>query len=472
MKTKKISAIILTFILCFGVLTIAFADETAEVPEGYTPIYTAEDLYNIRNDLAGKYILMNDIDLSVYENWEPIGTSEAPFTGELDGNGNSILKLKINATCNSDDIVYFGLFGCIDHSTIQNIAIEEVDIRVSYSGTYDTNCRIGAIAGYGYFATLTNCVTSGKINIESFAVSEVGGLVGRCTWNGPANCANYVNINITIGSNATDVAVGGIIGISRYLAEKECANFGNISVEGTDVGLYSYVEIGGIDGNSTDNSTITDSYNRGNISVDFSNLRTYIGGLSGQSNITHNSYSIGKVSHPEEFNGYAGAISGNFFSAAFTVGTDSSMKNIYYIDKEMIPAYYEEYNIEDFTKTPFNNVKLLSEEEFRKQESFVGFDFDTVWAMEENGYPVLQNQPVLPEHIPESSTTESATETTTEPSTESTTEPSVENTTTESSTELSSDECPLANLWIVRAVKWLWDFLKRNIVYAINIIVQ
>lgn len=68
MTIQKASSIILTFILCFGVLTIAFADETAEVPEGYTPIYTTEDLFNIRNDLAGKYILMDDIDLSVYEN--------------------------------------------------------------------------------------------------------------------------------------------------------------------------------------------------------------------------------------------------------------------------------------------------------------------------------------------------------------------------------------------------------------------
>lgn len=35
-----------------------------EVPAGYTAIRTIDDLYAIRNNLSGKYILMNDIDLS------------------------------------------------------------------------------------------------------------------------------------------------------------------------------------------------------------------------------------------------------------------------------------------------------------------------------------------------------------------------------------------------------------------------
>ena len=42
----------------------ARAAVSATVPEGYTPIYTIDDLYAVRNDLSGNYILMNDIDLS------------------------------------------------------------------------------------------------------------------------------------------------------------------------------------------------------------------------------------------------------------------------------------------------------------------------------------------------------------------------------------------------------------------------
>ncbi len=35
-----------------------------KVPDGFIGIYNPEDLHNIRNDLSGHYILMNDIDLS------------------------------------------------------------------------------------------------------------------------------------------------------------------------------------------------------------------------------------------------------------------------------------------------------------------------------------------------------------------------------------------------------------------------
>jgi len=43
------------------------------VPDGYVGIYTAQDLDNMRNNLTGKYVLMNDIDLADWGNWEPIG---------------------------------------------------------------------------------------------------------------------------------------------------------------------------------------------------------------------------------------------------------------------------------------------------------------------------------------------------------------------------------------------------------------
>ena len=40
------------------------SNDEREIPEGYTQIYDAADLYAIRNDLEGNYIMMADIDLS------------------------------------------------------------------------------------------------------------------------------------------------------------------------------------------------------------------------------------------------------------------------------------------------------------------------------------------------------------------------------------------------------------------------
>ena len=69
--------------------------EQDAIAQGYTVIKTADDLSNIRNNLSGKYILMNDIDLSSIANWDSIGDSSNAFSGILDGNGYVIKNLAV-----------------------------------------------------------------------------------------------------------------------------------------------------------------------------------------------------------------------------------------------------------------------------------------------------------------------------------------------------------------------------------------
>ncbi len=60
----------------------------------YSPIYKAEDLARISRNLNGNYWLMNDIDLTDFR-WEPLGSPQRPFSGELQGNGFSIENMSI-----------------------------------------------------------------------------------------------------------------------------------------------------------------------------------------------------------------------------------------------------------------------------------------------------------------------------------------------------------------------------------------
>ena len=110
---KRLTSILLTLAMLVGLLPAlspqaeaAADDATAllqevstktSVPSGYTPIYDAEDLANIANDMTGKYILMNDIDLSGI-NWKPLEAKSTKglttsFTGILEGNGYTIRNL-------------------------------------------------------------------------------------------------------------------------------------------------------------------------------------------------------------------------------------------------------------------------------------------------------------------------------------------------------------------------------------------
>jgi len=41
-------------------------------PVNYIGIYTSEDLSDVRNNLSSNFILMSDIDLGNWDNWEPI----------------------------------------------------------------------------------------------------------------------------------------------------------------------------------------------------------------------------------------------------------------------------------------------------------------------------------------------------------------------------------------------------------------
>jgi hypothetical protein len=127
-------------------------------------ISTAEQFNAIRNNLGGTYFLLNDISLSGYPNWTPIGTSDAPFTGSLNGNGHKITGLQISRNSKVQ-----GLFGRND-GTIEKLFVENASISVS--------SQSGIIAGHNY-GTIRNCATSGTIQTYSYSViSCLGGIAG------------------------------------------------------------------------------------------------------------------------------------------------------------------------------------------------------------------------------------------------------------------------------------------------------
>lgn len=81
-------------------------------------IETAEQLNAVRNDLDASYALAADIDLSGYENWEPIGYFDVSaaengdpyatgFAGTFDGRGHTVSNIM---TSNAEG-VGVGLFG-------------------------------------------------------------------------------------------------------------------------------------------------------------------------------------------------------------------------------------------------------------------------------------------------------------------------------------------------------------------------
>jgi len=346
-------------------------------------IYTASDLNNIKNNLSGSYVLMNDIDLSGFNggSWVPIGES-SPFTGVFDGQGYVIRNLRITGSYQRA-----GLFAKAENATIKNVGLEGTKINVSFSSAKFNSVFAGGIVATGSNITISNCYNKGEISASSstsYTESIVGGIVGSGDHGSIINCYNTGNISALTSSDIlntnTMLYAGGIIGISNGLQQtvviSYCYNTGNISSSATSsssvggivggIGRYAtgvptviisdcyntgnmtssavYESIiGGIVGlgYGSGSETINNCYNTGNISSSSSSYRSIAGGILGNSNAIINInycnnagdissystgyYSFGSASHSDS---YAGGIVGRGFpiivNSSYNTGSISS----------------------------------------------------------------------------------------------------------------------------------------------------
>lgn len=204
-----------------GINTVyAATGSEQEIPEDYTPIYDIADLYAIRNDLSGNYILMNDIDMTAdtskggdYDcgtGWDSI----EEFGGVLDGNGNRIIGMHIFG-----EFMYpskIGLFESIDGCHIQNLGIVDCDINITGSFSY-----MGALSGEIDRCIITNCYASGNITVSGQSDGgNIGGLTGGIGIYsyGTAEiqeCYSACEINVS-NIESESITLGGICGEGDY----------------------------------------------------------------------------------------------------------------------------------------------------------------------------------------------------------------------------------------------------------------
>ena len=311
------------------------------VPSGYTAIYTADDLNNVRNNLSGKYILMADIDLSSIENWEPIGNNSNAFTGTFDGNGHVIKNMTINRA----NTTYVGLFGYTDNATIKNMGLENVNV----SGSNYT----GGLAGYGK-STIENCYVSGSISGSMYT----GGLVGI----GGISISNcYVT-----GSVKGTMATGGIAGHGQGNITK-C--YVESSVSGT---LYT----GGISGYNTSLSglTISNCYTTGSVSG-----INVTGGIAGSGCTVSNCYVNADIIKKDN-------ATGNNFGILFGQASSLIATNVIgNADKSTIKTMLGSGSL----SASSSNTRIVSESEFTTHSTWDCFD-NSVWEMSCSIPPVLK----------------------------------------------------------------------------------
>ena len=353
--------------------------------------------------VSAHYVLTDDVNLSAYGNWTPIGTEDQPFMGVFDGQNHVVTGLKIDRSQG----VCQGLFGYVSgtddahKAQIKNVAVRDAQIRA--------RTEVGAVVGRygrftaGYVEPLENCaMIGGTIQGTSGSMgqsSSVGGIVGRACGE-IQRC--YATGNIIGADNA--IEYGGIVGES-FKTVNACYWTGSLS------GMGSYADdFGGIAG--TARGAVTNCYTTGDITGSLNNAAT-LGSIVGcaMDRVT-NCYATGSVKGWRAIGGIAGQAYGDTYAHATISGcmalNTSVESNPFYsigrvagitgqesvlndnyawdgmrVNGQKIPEGQQ--SVENGTDLTYDDTNGLS----RQFETIFGGN--SAWTYAENGLPTLKN---------------------------------------------------------------------------------
>lgn len=167
--------------------------------------------------------LMNDIDMSSIENWEPLNPDEPYDLGIVfDGGGHSLKNLK------SKEKHYSSYFGVL-YGKCYNVKFVDAEI-VSAS-----NSGAGIIGGYigtgGKPAIVSGVEASGTVTCNGKGQS-VGGLGGNAREATIENCTMNVTVSNPMGDGVNRTATGGVVGktIDSAVKIKNCIVRGVVEI--------------------------------------------------------------------------------------------------------------------------------------------------------------------------------------------------------------------------------------------------
>lgn len=339
-------------------------------------IASVRELDAMRNYPSAHFVLVNDIDLLGFYTgvWEPIGSQTEPYTGTLDGAGYSIKNMNlVQGTYFERDVAMMTEARCVGlFGYISHANIKNLNIEIASCDAV-VGCAyvyLGGLAGYATESEIDSIRVSGQI------LKASPGSAGWAYHGGE---------------------VGGIVG----RADKTTITNSHNSCDTTiDSNLYE-AYAGGITGFGGE---ISFSSNSGNIGTNGD--KSYSGGISGAGAIVRESYNLGNITAAKAdrySSTYAGGILGNAGNAIDCynigrIGDATYSGGIYGKDTTVTSCY----SIADLEKNGTSGIEYFisgvstapTEEDMKNQSSFAGFDFDAIWTMgntKEYPYPELKN---------------------------------------------------------------------------------
>lgn len=249
-------------------------------------------------------------DIIINGDWEPIGTNSAPFRGDFNGNGHSIIG-SVNVTVNTanDGAGFFGNVG--EGCKISNL-INKANYNISTTNG-EKGAYSGAIVGRIIkHSTIQNCVNKGIVVSQS---DNVGGLVGN------------IYLPAVTEAKAVDYVIEACV--NEGIIKNTKATSDNVSVAGI-VGSVN------LNTNSYENVIITGCYAKGFSIYAQKKTKLYAGGLVGRVVGERDNTQLKMIScwssdivypNPD----YLGGIIGTYSASKFTIDhcwTNASQLNV------------------------------------------------------------------------------------------------------------------------------------------------
>lgn len=383
----------------FFLQAIEQVTDPADIPGGYTPLYSTEDLQKIVDNPSGSFILMNSIDAGGFK-----ALNHVTFQGTLEGNGHKLHNIDISVQNPSSNVFTAGLFHTLAGARVSNLCIQG---RLFLEESCDNGgfAFIGGLAGFAWGDTqVYNCVADVDIACHESMMGflpdtegNYGGLIGCLDASGGAvvsYCRNLGSLEATdnaggiVGALETYDAsgaqpdiiyaclndgpvftrmqnAGGVVGVASNnagegdmrLVISNCANRAEVT------GCWN---VGGIlgfaDHDASGWTTVTDCLNAGRI-VGTDAPVVCVGGVVGNGDC----YVFSCVN--------AGSFLANVPSGIHTTIDEDHIFDCYYLD-----------NVRGAKHTPDNQIidsGRLSAVQMTLKQSYPGLNFDDIWVLEE-----------------------------------------------------------------------------------------
>jgi len=309
--------------------------------QGVVRVASFDDLRRIGRDgghpLSADYELVCDIDASDsrVRPFEPIGGGGSPFTGRFYGRGGAVYVIR-NLYISKPSAGHVGLFGVVGYGAeVSNVGVAADTVSGSFA--------VGILAGSSN-GRIVNCYGTGVV-AAGRRESDAGGLVGV---NGGGIYGSWSAADVYGADN-----VGGLVGLLR------------ISTVGE---VRQCFALGAVRGGDN------------------------VGGLVGQvfGGRVRESFSAGRVT-----GGVAGGLIGRDFASALAWsdrGVFEADGETYYVGAAEVSASF--WDTEASGRRASAGGTGRDGALMRRRETFAGWDFDSVWAVEEGlGYPQLLRTP-------------------------------------------------------------------------------